>query len=102
MIYVPKMTLLEKSKICRTFRAVGHLGTLQSTASVTFSGHASRQVMRAKDGQGRAHSNSQRTQRSLSRSVSRSRDRQSGQSQRDGNVGCSNTGCTSVTGGAQN
>ena len=29
MIYVPKMTLLEKSKICRTFRAVGHLGTLQ-------------------------------------------------------------------------
>ena len=30
MIYVPKMTLLEKSKICRTFRAVGHLGTLQS------------------------------------------------------------------------
>ena len=30
MIYVPKMTLLEKSKICRTFRAVGHLGTLQT------------------------------------------------------------------------
>ena len=23
------MTLLEKNKICRTFRAVGHLGTLQ-------------------------------------------------------------------------
>ena len=76
--------------------------TVLSTASVTFSDHASRQVVRAKDGQGRAHSNSQRTQRSLSRSVSRSRDRQSGQSQRDGNVGCSNTGCTSVTGGAQN
>ena len=33
MIYVPKMTLLEKSKICRTFRAVGHLGTLQPSAS---------------------------------------------------------------------
>ena len=31
MIYVPKMTLLEKSKICRTFRAVGHLGTLHTT-----------------------------------------------------------------------
>ena len=31
MIYVTKMTLLEKSKICRTFRAVGHLGTLQTT-----------------------------------------------------------------------
>ena len=30
MIYVPKMTLLEKSKICRTFRAVGHLGTLHT------------------------------------------------------------------------
>ena len=76
--------------------------TVLSTASVTFSGHASRQVVRAKDGQGRAHSNSQRAQRSLSRSVSRSRDRQSGQSQRDGDVGSSNTDCTSVTGGAQN
>ena len=31
MIYVPKMTLLEKSKICRTFRAVGHLGTLHTS-----------------------------------------------------------------------
>lgn len=73
-----------------------------STASVTVSGHVSRQVVRAKDGQGRAHSNSQRAQRSLSRSVSSSRDRQSGQPQRDGNVDCPNTGCTSVTGGAQN
>ena len=27
------MTLLEKNKICRTFRAVGHLGTLQTSAS---------------------------------------------------------------------
>ena len=37
MIYVPKMTLLEKSKICRTFRAVGHLGTIQTskTARIT-------------------------------------------------------------------
>ena len=26
------MTLLEKNKICRTFRAVGHLGTLQTYA----------------------------------------------------------------------
>ena len=26
------MTLLEKNKICRTFRAVGHLGTLQTSA----------------------------------------------------------------------
>ena len=24
------LTLLEKNKICRTFRAVGHLGTLQT------------------------------------------------------------------------
>ena len=29
LIFVTKMTLLEKNKICRTFRAVGHLGTLQ-------------------------------------------------------------------------
>ena len=28
LIFVTKMTLLEKKKICRTFRAVGHLGTL--------------------------------------------------------------------------
>ena len=31
LIFVTKMTLLEKNKICRTFRAVGHLGTLQSS-----------------------------------------------------------------------
>ena len=37
MIYVPKMTLLEKSKICRTFRAVGHLGTLQTLSMKTYS-----------------------------------------------------------------
>ena len=30
LIFVTKMTLLEKNKICRTFRAVGHLGTLQT------------------------------------------------------------------------
>ena len=30
MIYVTKMTLLDKNKICRTFRAVGHLGTLET------------------------------------------------------------------------
>ena len=29
LIFVTKMTLLEKNKLCRTFRAVGHLGTLQ-------------------------------------------------------------------------
>ena len=34
MIYVPKMTLLEKSKICRTFRAVGHLGTLHTSTKL--------------------------------------------------------------------
>ena len=28
------MTLLEKNKICRTFRAVGHLGTLHTFSSV--------------------------------------------------------------------
>ena len=28
------MTLLEKNKICRTFRAVGHLGTLQTSPEV--------------------------------------------------------------------
>ena len=28
------MTLLEKNKICRTFRAVGHLGTLQTSTDV--------------------------------------------------------------------
>ena len=27
------MTLLEKKKICRTFRAVGHLGTLHTVVS---------------------------------------------------------------------
>ena len=31
LIFVTKMTLLEKNKICRTFRAVGHLGTLQTS-----------------------------------------------------------------------
>ena len=31
VIFVTKMTLLEKNKICRTFRAVGHLGTLQTS-----------------------------------------------------------------------
>ena len=30
LIFVTKMTLLEKNEICRTFRAVGHLGTLQT------------------------------------------------------------------------
>ena len=30
LIFVTKMTLLEKNKICRTFRAVGHLGTLHT------------------------------------------------------------------------
>ena len=30
------MTLLEKNKICRTFRAVGHLGTLQTFTCRTF------------------------------------------------------------------
>ena len=29
VIFFIIMTLLEKNKICRTFRAVGHLGTLQ-------------------------------------------------------------------------
>ena len=33
LIFVTKMTLLEKSKICRTFRAVGHLGTLQTSSA---------------------------------------------------------------------
>ena len=28
------MTLLEKNKICRTFRAVGHLGTLHTCTSL--------------------------------------------------------------------
>ena len=28
------MTLLEKNKICRTFRAVGHLGTLQTSTDI--------------------------------------------------------------------
>ena len=28
------MTLLEKNKICRTFRAVGHLGTLHTCISL--------------------------------------------------------------------
>ena len=28
------MTLLEKNKICRTFRAVGHLGTLHTSSSI--------------------------------------------------------------------
>ena len=37
LIFVTKMTLLEKNKICRTFRAVGHLGTLQTD---TLSGEA--------------------------------------------------------------
>ena len=39
LIFVTKMTLLEKNKICRTFRAVGHLGTLQplSYSGVTYS-----------------------------------------------------------------
>ena len=31
LIFVTKMTLLEKNKICRTFRAVGHLGTLHTS-----------------------------------------------------------------------
>ena len=31
LIFVTKMTFLEKNKICRTFRAVGHLGTLQTS-----------------------------------------------------------------------
>ena len=30
-IFVTKMTLLEKNKICRTFRVVGHLGTLHTS-----------------------------------------------------------------------
>ena len=34
LIFVTKMTLLEKNKICRTFRAVGHLGTLQTSTGV--------------------------------------------------------------------
>ena len=29
------MTLLEKKKFCRTFRAVGHLGTLQTSVKIT-------------------------------------------------------------------
>ena len=33
LIFVTKMTLLEKNKICRTFRAVGHLGTLHTSLS---------------------------------------------------------------------
>ena len=36
LIFVTKMTLLEKNKICRTFRAVGHLGTLQLSSSCRF------------------------------------------------------------------
>ena len=35
------MTLLEKNKICRTFRAVGHLGTLHPSISTMFY-HAAR------------------------------------------------------------
>ena len=31
LIFVTKMTFLEKNKICRTFRAVGHLGTLHTS-----------------------------------------------------------------------
>ena len=34
LIFVTKMTLLEKNKICRTFRAVGHLGTLHTPTSM--------------------------------------------------------------------
>ena len=33
LIFVTKMTFLEKNQICRTFRAVGHLGTLQMSRS---------------------------------------------------------------------
>ena len=36
LIFVTKMTLLEKNKICRTFRAVGHLGTLHSTIKLYY------------------------------------------------------------------
>ena len=38
------MTLLEKNKICRTFRAVGHLGTLQ-TSVVTFTKFTARKYL---------------------------------------------------------
>ena len=36
LIFVTKMTLLEKNKICRTFRAVGHLGTLHTWSKSIF------------------------------------------------------------------